>query len=238
MSELKTHAIIVAAGKGVRFGKNENKIWHEVENKPLLYYAVQTFEECHDISNIYIVCHKEEVDMVENFINKFTFSKIRSIIIGGFSRQQSVNNALRELQENINNDFINENDNILVHNAANPLLRVEDLQNLIEKQKIFKNVALGRPVSKSIKKVDTDGTIIEHIDRNDVWEMETPQGAELKNLINVHTRAAKDGYEATDETELLTRYGYKVKVIETCPTNIKITHKIDQHLLNPSLFRT
>lgn len=218
------YAIIVAAGKGERFGKDSNKIWHEIHKKPILYHTIKTFEDCPLIDNIVVVYRKEEEKDIEALIKKAHFTKVSILAFGGVSRQESVYLGLMAL-DGIASDL----DVVLVHNAANPCITQKELSFLFEKQQKSTHVAVGRPVSKSLKKVCSKGIIQDHLNRENIWEMETPQGSSYKILKEVHERARDESYTATDETELLHRYGYDVSIIETSKQNIKITTTEDAH---------
>lgn len=226
----KTHALIVAAGQGKRFGADKNKVWHSVGGNPVLYYSTQVFQACSEVSSITLVCHADEWHEMELFKNQYQFSKVDTVVIGDNTRQKSVYNGLLKMK-----DLINENDYILVHNGANPLLLASELEKLILKQQQYHNVALGRPIQKSVKQVNDNGIIVGHLNRKDLWELETPQGGRYKDLFEAHTQAKIDGYEASDETELLLRSGHQIHIIECSKENFKITTPVDAMILEQIL---
>lgn len=224
------YAIIVAAGTGNRFQSNQNKIWYEIDGTPLFYHTIQTFEDCVDINGIVVVHHPEEVADMQHFLKEYNFQKIQQLVPGGKSRQQSVYNGLQALEAQ-------DEDIVLVHNGANALFSEKELEELLKAHQEKIHVAVGRPVSSSLKRVEKDGTFKEHLPRHDIWEMETPQGSQYKYLREAHEQAQAENYEATDETELLHRYGHQVTILETDPSNIKVTHPRDIAIVESALLK-
>jgi 2-C-methyl-D-erythritol 4-phosphate cytidylyltransferase/2-C-methyl-D-erythritol 2,4-cyclodiphosphate synthase len=219
------HVIITAAGKGERFGSPQNKIWHPISGRPMIAHTIKTFEQHPQIDNIIITYHPDDEEMLNELIKKEKFSKIRTIVPGKETRQKSVFEGLKKIKKESNNkDFV------IVHNAANPLFSNEELSNFIKKQQEHPHIGVGRRVTKSLKKVKDCGTLDEHIDRQNTWEMETPQGSTIDHLFDVYEKSINENYQATDETELLQKYGHKVVILETHPQNIKVTHPHDIHI--------
>lgn len=88
---------------------------------------------------------------------------------------------------------------------------------------MHKAVALGVPVKDTIKVVDGKNFILNTPDRKYLWAIQTPQVFERNLIIKAHQRALEDGFLGTDDTVLVERLGYKVKVVEGDYRNIKIT---------------
>jgi 2-C-methyl-D-erythritol 4-phosphate cytidylyltransferase len=139
-----------------------------------------------------------------------------SVVAGGPRRQDSVFEALREIDA----------DTVLVHDAARPLVAPEVVRDLVQSLEDWDGAVVAVPVDETIKRV-VGGEISETVDRTDLWQAQTPQGFRTSILRDAHERARKDGFLATDDASLLERYGGRVRVVRGSRTNIKVTYPED-----------
>ena len=126
-------AIILAAGTGSRMQNATPKQFIKVNDKELMIYSLETFASVSEIDEIIVVTSKEYIFNVKSLIAFYKINKVRDVIVGGSSRQESVFNALKYLRENgANND-----DFILIHDSARALVNKEIILNNILALNVF-----------------------------------------------------------------------------------------------------
>lgn len=215
----KNIAIIVSAGIGKRFG-SPDKVFFELQGKPLFIRAVEPFEKSEKIDSIWLVTRKDAVKKVEKIINKFNIKKIKRIIEGGKERQDSVYNALKSLPS--------DTDIVLIHDAARPMVtqilveRVIDAINL-EVDGVIPVISLTDTIKWTKRGKIIGGTL----NRDILKAVQTPQVFWFKNLIRAYEKAYKEGFYGTDDASLIERYGGKVLSVQGEENNIKVTTRED-----------
>ena len=219
---MKTIAIIPSGGVGSRFLSSIPKQYVKVLGKELIVYTLEVFQKCKLIDEIIIAAQSEYFDLLNNLKQKYNISKISKIIEGGKERQISVNNAL-------NNCSLSNDDLVVVHDAARPLLS----QTLLEKAIRFANKSDS--VVVAIKAKDTllkgnNNKVENYIDRNSIYYVQTPQIFRYKILNEAFEIANKTNFLATDESMLVKNIGVDVNILEGDSTNFKITTKSDLEL--------
>ncbi|PIN68611.1 2-C-methyl-D-erythritol 4-phosphate cytidylyltransferase [Candidatus Woesearchaeota archaeon CG11_big_fil_rev_8_21_14_0_20_43_8] len=215
-------AVILGGGSGKRFGAENNKIFTELSDIPIIAHTLQAFENNLNIDEIILVLRKEDKDMIRKVLTRHHFSKLRSVIVGGDERQDSVSNAIRFLDgKNTSDDSI-----VLIHNGANPLVTQHEIDASIEAVTRFGASAVGSPVKDTIKLVE-DEFSISTPDRQNLYAMQTPQCARFWLLRSAHEKANEERHIGTDDASLIERLGHKVKIIPASEENIKITRPFD-----------
>ena len=126
-------AIILAAGNSTRFGKNRNKNFEKINEKTILAYSLNAFNQNKYIDNIIVAVKENEVDEVTKIINKELIKKKISLIIGGNSRKQSVYNCIKDINSDI----------VIIQDGARPLIKQEYITNCVENMNEFKGVTIG-----------------------------------------------------------------------------------------------
>ena len=222
--------IITAAGKGTRLKAEINKQFLSLCGKPILAHTIGVFERAALIDEIFVLVPQEFVEYTQkNIIDKYNFSKVTRIIIGGETRQETVTNALKFAPDNCSI--------ISVHDGVRPLIYSTDVNNLIElliesnlKDKQVQGVILAAAAYETIKKIDTDEGIVKTIPRETVYHAQTPQTFFKSTLIKAYLKAENEDFTATDDSMLVERAGYKVKFLKGSHENIKITTPTDLFL--------
>ncbi|MBU1099876.1 MAG: 2-C-methyl-D-erythritol 4-phosphate cytidylyltransferase [Bacteroidetes bacterium] len=215
---MKTIAIIPSGGKGVRVGGDIPKQYIKLQGKEIIAHTIQVFQSCDLIDEIIIAAQPEYFGLLEKIKSTYNFSKIRGMVEGGDSRQDSVYNALKSISPE--QDLF-----ITVHDAARPLIAPEIISEGIKQA-----VECGSSVT-AIPAKDTIlyGTewVDGYIDRNSVFYVQTPQTSKYDILIKSFEKANESGFQGTDESMLVRNAGFKVKVVEGSTLNFKITTKDD-----------
>lgn len=218
---MQTYAIIMAAGKGQRMGANVNKIFLLLNGESIIAHTVRTFQNNKQIDKILIVAREEDLSEVENIISKNKFFKVINIVAGGTERQDSVFSGLSSL------NMAKENDIVLIHNAANPFVDDNAINNCIEVATKTGACIVGFRAKDTLKRIDENDNILETISRDNLWQAQTPQAFSYKVIMKAHAKAKKAGFIGTDDAGLVEKIGYKVKMIECSSDNIKITSPED-----------
>lgn len=213
-------AIIVCAGKSSRMGQKKNKILLQLAGKPLVYYALKSFEGSKLISEIILVTNKNDEREIKEIIKRYGFKKIKKFANGWKERQDSVYNGLMQIKNAKSEDIV------VIHNGSNPLVKGKEIAECIKAAKKYGAAAVGFRLKDTIKKVN-NGFVHKTIDRTDVYQMQTPQAVKHGLLIKAFENANKKKLKATDDVSLVEALGKKVKIVPCSYENIKITTKDD-----------
>lgn len=214
---MKYSVIILAAGSGSRTGLNYNKILYKINGKRVIDYSLNFFENDLDCSQIILVVNPQDISAFSIGNN----SKISNIIFGGKTRQESVRNSLKYIDENY----------VLIHDSARPFIPIESIENMKEYLLDKSSLTLGVPVTDTIQKV-AYGFVTETIDRKPLIATQTPQAFHRDVLVKAHFMAFEQNFEATDDTTLLLgMLDIKAFVVPGDQRNIKFTNISDAKFL-------
>ena len=212
-------AIIVAAGRGTRMKAETPKQFLELNGYSILYHTLQTFANAEKIDEIVLVVANEYIrspqvtDSLPNNID----NKNYKIVSGGDSRQESVYKGLKKVHENT--------EIVLVHDGVRPLITEGIINKNIEKCSKHDCVLTALPSIDTLKKVQ-DKKVVKTLDRDEIWGAQTPQTFKKEVLMNAYQNAIENGYNATDDSELVESVS-DVRIVMGNKYNIKITHKED-----------
>lgn len=212
--------VVIAAGKGTRMNMNVNKQYIEVCGIPILARTLKTFDDANCIDEIILVVHCDDILYCrEKIIDTNNYRKIKCVVTGGETRQDSVFNGLKEVAQ--------DSDVVLIHDGARPFIDEESIVRCIEAAKQFGAATVAVPVKDTIKSADSEGFVNSTLDRSTLWSIQTPQAFRYNIIMESHEQALKDGYIGTDDTVLAERLGYRTKLVMGTYNNIKITTKED-----------
>lgn len=207
-------AIVPSAGVGKRFDPEKRKTFVEIQGIPLLIHTLKRLHESEYIMEIIPVLREEDIEKGYELVTEHGFNKIKRIIEGGKERQDSVYNGLMA---------ISGNGLVLIHDGVRPIIPDGLIERLIDGIDGFDGIAPGLPLKETIKAIDDDGIVMETIQRDRYWSIQTPQLFHPDILKRAYEDAYRDGYYATDDAALIERIGGRVKVIMGSPYNIKVT---------------
>jgi 2-C-methyl-D-erythritol 4-phosphate cytidylyltransferase len=211
-------AVIPAGGKGLRSGLSIPKQFYKIHGKELICHTLEVFQYNDNIDKIIICAPEEYFPLLENCKKTYNFNKIAAIIEGGNQRQDSVYNALKGW-------IYNEDDFVVVHDAARPLLSVKALNNVIYKAKQTSNGVLAVKARDTLAGGDT--IIKSYMDREGMFYIQTPQVFRYKDIKRAFDKAYEENFYGTDESMLVHRIGIKVNLVEGSYLNFKITSPED-----------
>ncbi len=212
--------VIVAAGRGTRMGSEVKKQYLEICGIPLLARTIKVFESCENIDEIILVIDSNDIIFCKHeIIDRYGFDKVKSIVSGGETRQDSVYNGLQEVDKDC--------EVVLIHDGARPFIKQDEIISLIEAAREYKACTIATPVKDTIKLVGQDEFIKETLNRNTLWSVQTPQAFLYDTVLAAHRRAMKDDFNGTDDAQLVERMGISVKLVKGSYNNIKITTRED-----------
>lgn len=219
-------AVILAAGKSVRLNEiTVPKQLYLVNNIPLFLYSVLSFNQLDEIDGIYLVTNDECLLDVEKYLKQYAVNKVKDVILGGATRQESVYLAIKRLVGHAKADDI-----ILIHDAARPLLEKETILANIEGAKIFEAVTTAIKVHDTVFNASND-SVDQIVDRSQLYQAQTPQSFNYRLIKKAHEMAIKNNVYANDDSTLVKQLGYDVHLVNGTATNFKVTTIEDIKLL-------
>lgn len=213
-------AIIVAGGKGKRMGQKISKQYIRIGEKEIIARTIEVFQKSKCIDDIVLVVPESDSDFCKrDIVNKYKFTKVKHVILGGRERQESVYNGLKYCND--------ETELVLIHDGVRPFVDDDIIKKSIEAARKIGACTAAVPVKDTIKVIGEDGLSVETPERSRLWAIQTPQTFKYELILEAHERAKKEGFNGTDDTMLVEHIGHKVGVIMGSYTNIKITTKED-----------
>ncbi len=206
--------IVPAAGLGKRVGGKTPKQFLTLAGKPLLIWTLEAVQRVPEVDLIAVSVLPPYKALLHKWVEEYALKKVRIIVPGGDTRQESVKNALWALPE--------ETEIVLVHDAARPLVSVEVIQRVIEISRRHGAALAACPARDTIKEIE-NGKVIRTLPRERIYLAQTPQGASFPLLKKAFIQAEKDGFVGTDEASLLENLGVKIFVVSSPFTNFKVT---------------
>ncbi len=228
------HAIILASGKGERINKKiksstknffkKDKMLLEINQKPLIYFTLISLHDHEEIDSIIITANSKNKKEIEKLIKIYHFPKVKKIILGGVTRQKSLEKGIEALEKTQKN--INKNEIILIQNGANPLPSYTEITQSIKKTKQTGACIVGQFVSATVKEIKGRHVLKTH-DRKKIFTAETPQSAKYFIMKKAIKNAQKKKLKVTDEAMLFEEIKQKVAYTESSENNFKITNYSD-----------
>ena len=234
----KNIAVLLAGGSGKRMGTAVAKQYMLLNEKPVIWYGLQAFEQSPIIDEVILVTGSEDIaDVQQNIVNKYGFSKVKAVIGGGKERYFSVYNALSAIvaQE----DWISiENSYVFIHDGARPLLSQQIINDTYKAAVAHKACCAAVPVKDTIKIANKDGFAAETLDRSSLYTIQTPQAFQMKliweayeMLVSKLPEVEQKGITITDDAMVVeTMLDFPVKLVPSSYKNIKITTPEDMEV--------
>ncbi len=213
-------AIVPAAGIGKRMRADCPKQYLSLAGRPILEHTIDRLAQHALISEIVVALASR--DPYWDTINLNSISKPVMTTSGGEERCDSVLNGLKAIESQAK-----DNDWVLVHDAARPCLRVDDIEQLIVQCKDTDGGLLGITVKDTMKEVDDDAFITQTLNRDHIWHALTPQMFRYRALRDALELGIKSGKRITDEAMAMELAGIRPKLVSAHADNIKITQPED-----------
>lgn len=220
----KTVAIILAGGRGERFGDEKAKQFVKIAGKSVIEHTLDKFENHPLIDEIYIVIHPDYYNFVEELVRKNLYTKVKKILYGGETRQESSRIGVYALDDDV--------EKVLIHDAVRPFIDSHIITEVINALSVYCAVDVAVPSTDTIIKIDNERYIVEVPERRELLRGQTPQGFRKDIIVKAHKLAEEEGItNATDDCSLVVRYNLsKVYVVDGDESNIKITYPQDVYI--------
>ena len=208
-------AVIVAAGNASRMG-GIDKVMAELKGEPMIVRTVRTFQECDAISEIVIVTRPDLILPITGLTR--SMSKVKAVVAGGKSRQESVNLGLNALSDKVKLAAIQD--------GARPLITWQVIDRVVRAAHTHGAAIPAVPVKDTIK-IGNGGVIENTPDRATLFAAQTPQVFDFDLLRGALKKAEQDGATVTDDASAVEHLGMKVKIVEGDERNMKVTTPMD-----------
>ena len=208
-------AVIVAAGTASRMG-GIDKVMAPLDGEPMIVHTVRTFQNCDVIREIVVVTRQDLIVPIMDLCHQF--DKLRMVIVGGKSRQESVERGVGALSGNMKL--------VAVHDGARPLITWQVIDRTVRAAHTYGAAAPGIPVKDTIKVVQ-GGIVKETPDRSTLQAIQTPQVFDIALLRAALKKAREDEAAVTDDCSAVERLGMSIRIIEGDERNIKVTTPMD-----------
>ncbi len=204
-------ALVLAAGQGTRMNLGYNKMLYEIEEgKTILDKTLEIFHNDERCKQIVLVMNQDDVT---EYAKKIKWSQSVMIIRGGKTRQESVLNGLKGVQEEV----------VLIHDGARCYLSQKSIDDCLDALKETDACLLMVPCKDTIKEVK-EGMVAKTLDRSLLYQAQTPQAFKTDLVFECYNKAEEDGFEATDDAQIVEKYSdVKIAAIMGDYRNIKVT---------------
>ena len=213
-------AIIVAGGKGTRFGGNRPKQFLEINGTPIIVHTLRQFEHAQEIDRVVVAVPAEEVNTFRFAVEESNLEKVSQVVAGGDTRPQSVKCGLASIEAaNV----------VAVHDAVRPLVTPEEIDQVVLAANNSGAAILVAPVSDTIKEVDHD-RILRTVRRAQLRRALTPQCFRFDILKRAYADLEEIEslrIDVTDDSFLVERLGVPITIVKGSARNIKITNQED-----------
>ncbi|RMF83657.1 MAG: 2-C-methyl-D-erythritol 4-phosphate cytidylyltransferase [Nitrospinota bacterium] len=213
---MRTVALIPAAGAGTRMRKTPAKQFLPLAGKPLLVYALERVQASPLVHAIVLVVPPQKREECwREIVEPYRLSKVERIVGGGATRQESVYKGLQAIDP--------ATEWVLIHDGVRPFLPTRTIAPLLEAAQESGAAILALPERETVKRIAREGYVLETLNRQEIWRVQTPQVFRYALLQEAFRHAFAEHYTATDEATLIERLGVRVRVLPGSPFNIKIT---------------
>jgi 2-C-methyl-D-erythritol 4-phosphate cytidylyltransferase len=221
-------AIVPAAGLGTRMGAEMPKQFLELDGMPLILFTLRRLAACAAITEFFISTRADDIVSLQDRVAKSELGRPARVVHGGDTRQQSVANALAQVDPTT--------EVVLVHDAVRPFVTAEQIDRVIAEARKRGAAILGIPAIDTVKEVkraslpEDMALITATIPRERIVLAQTPQAFSYALLRDSFRLAQRDGVTASDEAALVERFGHEVFVVVGSERNLKITRPADMEL--------
>ena len=218
MNTKKTALVLVAGGSGIRMGGNLPKQYMKINGREIIEHTLSAFHNSGIFDKIVIVCANSYIDHVRSLLQSFKFEIPVVVTEGGETRQASVFNGLKKVS-----DYYY----VMIHDAVRCCIAVDEIKRVAKVLTQDKACALGHRVKDTIKLSNDDNTILSTLNRDNLWQIQTPQAFVTSDIINAHNLALQQNFSATDDCAIAENADICVTIVEGSDTNLKITTPFD-----------
>lgn len=211
--------LIIAGGVGQRMGQEIPKQFINVNDKPVIIYTLEAFQNSDNIDVIAVVCLDGWQHILEVYAKQFNITKLKHIITGGDCGQSSIRNGVFELEK-----LYSEKDIVLIHDAIRPMVTENIINDCIETTKKYGNSITVIPCAEAMLKTEDQISSTESYPRNNLKRTQTPQGFFIGDICDLHREALEKGItDSVASCTLMIELNKKVYFSKGAEKNIKLT---------------
>ena len=226
-------AVIFAGGSGTRMGARLPKQFIEINGLPVLAHTLLLFQKHPHIDGIYLVCNADFRKRTEDVVTRFGITKVRRVVNGGSSAQDSIYNGLKAVAEDLPADAV-----VLLHDGVRPYVTPEVIDANIESVKKKGNAVTYTPCYETLV-VSKDGRKVSDIPlRRESFSAQAPQSFRLGDILAAHEkiRTRPSGYaDMVDQATICWTLGIPIHLVPGNRGNLKITTREDVYMLRALL---
>ena len=228
-------AIVIAGGSGSRMGQDIPKQFINVYDKPILIYTLESFEKHPQIDAIEVVCIEGWESVLKAYAKQFNITKLKWIVKGGNTGQESIRNGVYDLEGKVNPD-----DNIIIHDGIRPLVEDSVLTDVILKSSKYGNGVTSMPYNEQIFVIDEEDetTTTQFIPRETLRRVSTPQAYRFDLLLEKYKEAFEKEigiYGSHYTNTMMVELGVRLHFAAGSDKNIKLTTKDDLEMFKAHL---
>ena len=205
-------AVIAAAGSSSRMG-GRDKLAEPLDGIPVILRTLAAVEAVPEIREIVVVTREDRVEEYRRLLGQC--SRLRAVVPGGSTRQESVRNGVRALSPDCTLAAI--------HDGARPLVTPEVFARCIEAARSCGAATAAVPVKDTIKLADEAGQVLDTPDRSRLWAVQTPQIFDRERYLRAAEEAERRGLSCTDDCQLFEAMGWEVQLVMGDYRNLKLT---------------
>lgn len=219
--------LVFAGGSGTRMKNNTTpKQFLKLHGKDIIIHTLEHFEAHPDIDAIVVVCIASWIPYLKGVLKKFSITKVKWIVEGGSTGQESIYNGLKILEMKCPKDTI-----VLIHDGVRPLINENVITDNILCAKEYGTAITVAPSVETVITVNEEGNIDRINDRSRSMMAKAPQTFYLKDILSAHKSAVEEGRnDFIDSASIMSHYGYELKTVEGSYENIKITTPSDYYI--------
>jgi len=221
-------ALIFAGGTGERMNsRTKPKQFLELYGKPIIVHTTEYFEDHPDVDNIVVVCIEGWIDECRRIFERNFIQKVKWIVPGGRTSQESIYNGLNAIKDECDDDTI-----VLIHDGVRPLITSELITENIKATRRYGSAITVSYATETVLTTNNSVDIDTIPNRDHVRIAKAPQTFYFKDIWQAHHRAREEGLNnMVDSATLMNYYGYKLHAVLSTPYNIKITSPSDYYIL-------
>ena len=228
---MKNIALIIAGGSGSRMGQDIPKQFINVYDKPVIIYTLESFQKHPLVDEIEVVCIDGWHDILWAYARQFNISKLKWVVTGGNSGQESIRNGVYNLEGKVQDEDI-----VIIHDGIRPLVDAEVLTDVIKTARKFGNGVTSLPYNEQIFIVSQEDptTTKQYIPRETLRRVSTPQAYRFDRLDTAYHEAFEKEigiYGSSYTNTMMVELGETLHFAAGSDKNIKLTTKDDLEML-------
>jgi 2-C-methyl-D-erythritol 4-phosphate cytidylyltransferase len=217
-------AVIFAGGSGIRMNSaGKPKQFLKAFGKEIIIHTLDVFEGNPEIDAIAIACIEPGIPYLKKLLEKYNIRKVKWIVPGGETCEDSIYNGLDIVQQNCSTDSV-----VLIHDGVRPLITDKLIADCIAGTNLHRSAITVTPEIETVVNLDGTGKIIGVTERSKCWHAKAPQCFILKDIWEAYRKAKDEGINTfIDSATLMQHYGKELYTVQGSYDNIKITTPSD-----------